>query len=132
MTAPPFNEPDALYNQEALLERIATLEAERDKAREDCGYEKRMRESAQNGLDRWVNVAQNARATLVATGYFTEDQVMAHELAPRIIELWSAFGPCFCGDVALKNANPIALNGVEHTTEGCHYGPSQKETSPPP
>jgi hypothetical protein len=79
---------NVLYDQEWLLERIATLEAERDRAREECGHAKAMHAFAERSLREWVMRSVLAKKALVATGYFTEEQV-GFDLAPRITELWS-------------------------------------------
>lgn len=121
--------PVVAYNEEYLLERIATLEAERDRAREECGHEKAMRAAQRVEFEGFLRRSVLAQQALVSTGYFTKEQVDA-DLAPRIIELWSAFGWCFCKDVALLRGDPVLLHGVEHTREGCHYGPTEKGSQP--
>lgn len=45
-------------------ERLADVVAERDKAREECGYEKRMRTSAQEASDRYIRLKMDRDKTL--------------------------------------------------------------------
>lgn len=111
---------------EDLLDRIATLEVERDRAREECGHEKAMRAALRVEFEGFLRRSVLAQDALVRTGYFTTDQVTA-DIAPRIAELWSAFGWCYCRDVALRGGEPLTVHGVVHDRVSCSYDETTRD-----
>lgn len=90
------------WDEEALLERIATLKAERDEAREDAGVQAHFRAFHRGEAMRYLQGLMLARDALVATGYFTADECKGLDIAPRITEMWNA-PLCSCGKRAVED-----------------------------
>lgn len=69
--------------------RITVLTQERDQAREEAGHLRAMKKYVDGEMRDYLQRLILAKKALVATGYFTEDQVTV-DIAPRITELWAS------------------------------------------